>query len=760
MNQARDAHHAGTRASIRSQLEQQARLSHPALARRLAEYKRRRRPRPRDARWKDRILLTLCAILVTLFVIRTEVSLAAEAAGDKWGLQLDDGQTQSVQLALDTAIRVDVTGLIARVAVTQTFTNPGAGWAEGIYRFPLPQGAAVDRLHVQIGERVLEGEIREKKTARRIYQKARDNGRTASLVEQQRRNQFETRLANIGPGETVRITIGYLQNVGYHDAAFHLRVPLTFTPRWGADEATTHFTSKPSSAWVENAAPRPALRPAADAGSHRLQVHANLLTATEYASIQSRYDDVDIRHDDSGYHIELLDNGTLADHDFELSWAPVLRAAPSASLTTYNDGHDVYAQLMLVPPIGGAIDAQPREVILVIDTSGSMAGTSMTQARAALAAALDSLGPDDYFNLLEFNSVTRGLFTRPQPATHSNLDAARDYIDELKANGGTNMAPALRAALAAPELPGLMRQVVFITDGAVSNEAALLKQVAAQLGGARLFTVAIGAAPNSWFMRKAAEIGRGSHIHIGKLAEVQDRISALWERIRLPALTDICIDWGEDAEYYPEVIPDLYAGEPLWLIARLGGEPTTVGLCGKLNSMPWDLDVNGLEINTQAGGPLAAGGGDNLAVLWARKKIESLEDGLMFGADAELTELQITSLALDFGLLTRHTSLVAVDKTPRRPEAEKLAQTGVPSLLPAGSTAQVAAYPQTATGWLSQLLLSLLVLLLSGALLWFSGTRLPMASHPATSLNGTLPGPQRAPAGFAPSSARPVHHAG
>jgi len=759
MNQAREANDTGSHTSIRGQLERQAQRNYPALAKRLDEYRLRRRPRPRHVRWQDRILLTLCAILVTLFVIRTEVSLAAESGGD-WGLQLDDGKTGSVQLALATDVRADVTGLIARVTVTQRFTNPGDSWAEGVYRFPLPQGAAVDRMHVKIGKRVLEGEIQEKKTARRIYQRARDSGRSASLVEQQRRNQFETRLANIGPGETIEITIGYLENVSYSDAAYHLRIPMTFTPRWGADQPITHFTAQPSSAWVEEAPPRPALRTAADAGSHTLKVHANLLTSSDYASIESRYHDVDIRHDDGGYHIELLDPSALADRDFELRWTPVLETAPSASLTTFSDGHDVYAQLMLAPPVAGAIAAQPREVILVIDTSGSMAGTSLTQARAALETALDSLGSDDYFNILQFNSVTRDLFARPVPASHANLDTARDYLDGLRANGGTNMAPALKAALAAPETVGLMRQVVFITDGGVSNEAALLQQVAGQLGSSRLFTVAIGSAPNSWFMRKAAEIGRGSHVHIGKLSEVEAQISALWSRIRLPALTDICVDWGEDAEYYPEVIPDLYAGQPLWLVARLAGEPTTIGLCGRLNGHPWDLDVNALDINTQAGGPLAAGGGENLAILWARKKIESLEDGLMFGADPELTELQVTSLALDFGLLTKHTSLVAVDRTPRRFETEKIARTDVPSLLPAGSATRLAGYPQTATGWLSQLLLSLLVLLISSAMLWFSGTRLPMASHPAKSLNGTLPGPQRAPAGFAPSSARPVHHVG
>ena len=265
-----------------------------------------------------------------------------------------------------------------------------------------------------------------------------------------------------------------------------------------------------------------------------------------------------------------------------------------------------------------------------------------------------------------------------------------------------------------------MRQVVFITDGAVGNETELLKMVAEDLGNSRMFTIAIGSAPNSWFMRKAAEIGRGSYIHIGKPDEVEEQMTALWGRIQLPALTDICIDWGDTAEYYPEIIPDLYAGEPLWLLARLPSEPTIISLCGNLNGLDWNLNINGW--GAAAGGP----GGDNLAKLWARQKIEALEDSLMFGADPEITELEITGLALDYGLLTRHTSMVAVDKTPRRKEGEMLSQSEVPGLIPAGSSAQVAGFPSTATGWITQLLLSLFVLLVATSMLLFSGTRLPM----------------------------------
>jgi Ca-activated chloride channel family protein len=709
--------------SIRDELERRVWIKHPKLARRLAN---RREGEQRHSnccnnstrrimRWQDRILLTVGTILLVLFVIRAETATAAE---QNWGLELTIDAGVYTELAIDTGIQLDITGLVARVEITQQFTNRSSQWAEGIYRFPLPQGAAVDQMRIKVGERLLEGEIQEKETARRTYQKAREAGQTATIVEQQRRNQFETRLANIGPGETIEITIGFLQTVSYSDFSFHLRLPMTFTPRWepgllaGNIQASTLNT--------------PALLPATSTTAHGLKFNANLVSAVEFAAIESRYHDVDIRQVENGYSIELLNPHQVTDRDFELSWTPTLGSHPSASLTTFNDGESVYAQLMLAPPMADAINPQPREVIFIIDTSGSMEGASLVQAKAALLHALGSLSADDYFNLLEFNSITDLLYDQSVPVTQSSLYTATNFINGLKANGGTDMAPALKTALELPEVPRLMRQVVFITDGAVGNETELLQKVAQDLGDSRMFTVAIGHAPNSWFMRKTAEIGRGSYVHIGKADEVNERMSALWNRIQLPALTNICIDWGESAEFYPEIVPDLYAGEPLWLLARLPSEPTLIELCGELNGLDWRLNVNGWDAAA------AVDNGDSLAKLWARKKIEALEDSLMFGADRELTQLEITATALEYGLLTRQTSLVAVDKTPRRKSDVSLTRSNIPGLLPAGSPAELAGYPSTATGWLSQLLLSLLVLLLATAMLVFSGSRLPM-TKPVTS---------------------------
>ncbi|MEE4173623.1 MAG: marine proteobacterial sortase target protein [Xanthomonadales bacterium] len=709
-------------ARIRETLERQSRRSHPELHaahphRRVCppDLRRRLAPPRRGMRWQDRVLLGLAVILMTLLLLRVETAQgdAATAGGQPgaqpaepqaWGLTLLAGHQAMTSLALETSVHAEVNGLLARVHVLQSFRNDSNDWVEGVYRFPLPDGAAVDRLIIQVGDRTLEGEIQERESAERVYQQAREAGQAASLVSQERANQFSTRMANIGPGDTVHVLIGFLARVDYRDGAFRLNLPMTFTPRWGAE-------AQPGTGLP---APRPQLAsftamPAND--SHRLNLRVDLAAGIPLASLESLHHDVDIQAGEAGYTVTLLNPDEIADRAFELRWMPEFGAQPQSSLVTFDDGQDVYAQLMLLPPRDAALDPAPREVIFVIDTSGSMAGASLDQARAALQVGLDALGPDDRFNLVQFNSITESLFADPVPVTPETLREARQWVKRLEADGGTDMAPALKRALATRPLAtpaalttaagraDLLRQVVFITDGAVGNERELLLEVADRLGDSRLFTVSIGSAPNGGFMRRAAELGRGHHTHIGRPEDVSRTMTDLWTHIRLPAISDLCIDWGGPAEYYPEVLPDLYAGQPLWVMARLQHRPDLVRLCGTLNDEAWTYDA----------WPRLQDGSDMLATLWAREKVESLQAGMMFGADSDQARQDIVQVALAHDLLTPWTSLVAVDRTPARPAGEGLARANLPSLLPAGSAVS-AGFPATATGWKTQLLLSVLVL--------------------------------------------------
>lgn len=696
--------------SIREKLEVDAWRRYPVFCGRIARQKNLSTSKRRQLRWQDRTLLMIGIVLASLVLLRIET---ANADDGNWGLELNSGGTIHTQLALNTDVLVEVSGLIGRAEVTQVFSNNGDQWAEGIYRFPLPDDAAVDRLRVEVGDRVIEGEIKEKGTARRVYQQALHDGVTASIVEQQKVNQFETRLANIGPGEEIRVTIGFLVNVSFQEGSFSLRLPMTFTPRGGFDLPTE------SADFI----PIPMLTTPAGYKSHWLNLEFLIRTGIGFAAIESLYHDVDIQPTENGYRISLIGDTVLSDRDFELAWFPDLQSVPSSSLMAWDGGDAIYAQLMMVPPAPESIYRQAREVVFIIDTSGSMEGESLHQAKLALVAGLEELSTSDSFNLLQFNSETELLFEASMPATHQNRIFARHYIDSLAASGGTVMAPALHAAFKLAPHNGLMRQVIFVTDGSGGNEKRILAGIADELGESRLFTVGIGSAPNSWFMRKAAEIGRGSHTHIGKLDEVEDRMSRLWAHIRLPALSNICVDWGADAEFYPEIIPDLYAGEPLWVVARLPLLPGEITICGLLNGQHWETSSK----------PVLSQGTDTLATLWARKKIESLEDSLVFGGDTRQINDEITRVALDYGLLTAKTSLVAVDQGPARLQNESLATGNIPSLLPAGSS-QGVGFAQTATGWKTQVFLSLLTLLISGWMYWSTGVRSPLTQDQHTPL--------------------------
>jgi len=703
------------RPSISTALEQDAWHRYPELSSRLQKRKlllrererRERRQRWRLAatrvyRWRNRGLVALCLLLTTLFLVRTGTAEAQGAGEGNWGLEfLSDGQQQH-SVALNTLIDADINGLVARIEVEQRFRNTGRSWSEAIYRFPLPPGAAVDRLQVRVGDRMIEGEIQERDVARRIYQQALQTGTVAALVEQQRPNQFETRLANIEPDEEITVSISFLQRVDFRQGEFGLQIPLTFTPRWdpaaGGDQVAAsseqHFRSH---------------TPLDD---HKLELRLKLRSAMHLAHVSSRFHDMDIHPGLGGYDLSLVNPDTRTNRVFELNWAPVLGSAPQAALSTWDSGDAVYGLLMLAPPLAEATLPQEREVVFIIDTSGSMQGEALTQAKAALYKGLASLQLDDRFNVVEFNSESYLLFPTSVAPNGSYLEEALNFIASLEADGGTHMAPALRDAMMLPTQPSLLRQIVFVTDGSAGNEEELLQQIAAELGDSRLFTVSIGSAPNSGFMRKAAEIGRGSHTHIGQLADVGLRMNELWQRIQSPALQNIEVDWGMTAEYYPEIIPDLYAGEPLWLVARLPAQPRNVLLRGDLNGADWQQETN----------PYPGAGSEDLATLWARGRVEALQDSRLFlDVDADTLRESIVDVALEFGLLTPYTSLVAVDRTPVRPAAANLAQENIGNLLPAGSTMQIQGFSNTASGWQLQLLGALLLMSLTSSMLWFAG---------------------------------------
>jgi Ca-activated chloride channel family protein len=409
-----------------------------------------------------------------------------------------------------------------------------------------------------------------------------------------------------------------------------------------------------------------------------------------------------------------LDNGAVpADRDFVLEWEIEPSAAPRAALFTQVMGEDKYVLLMMMPPEGGPGDVGrlPRETLFIIDTSGSMGGASIRQARKALQVALERLRPEDAFNIIEFNNQAHRLFPNSVAAEAGHLETAKRYVGALRANGGTEMMSALRLALEVSELGERVRQVVFITDGSVGNERRLFDYIREHLGASRLFTVGIGSAPNSHFMRKAAQFGRGTFTYIGNLGEVEEEMTRLFRKLESPVLRNIRLDWAcPNVDAWPERVPDLYQGEPVLVAARLtafGDDLGSVTLSGSRADVPWQRDLN------------LKGGAPRIGVdkLWARKKIASLVDRLGDGAAEDDVRPAIIELGLRHHLVSKYTSLVAVDVTPTAPVGEFPETKPLPVNLPAGWSAEhlFASMPQGAT----PAPLYLIVGLVTSAAAWF-----------------------------------------
>ncbi|MGJ8670922.1 MAG: marine proteobacterial sortase target protein [Oceanococcus sp.] len=616
---------------------------------------------------------------------------------------------------LQTDVSINISGPIARTVLTQHFRNPGDSWTEATYVFPLPETAAVDHMRMRIGERVIEGEIQEKQQAKKIYEQGKREGKRSALIEQVRSNMFTAKVANIPPHGEVKIELEYQQELHWRDGEFSLRFPMAITPRYkpAANTATTslpetpqellHTQSDSVAGWslLPSELPHQAELDPSQQGLHNpTSIQVKLQAGFETGPVLSPYHAIHTQDHTDYSEIQLAAGQVASDRDFVLRWSPRDKSAVHAAYFVENgdDGH--YGLLLLMPP-QQAMQGQhsrSREVIFVIDTSGSMGGESIRAARAGLLAGLDRLSPGDSFNLIEFDSSASALFNQAVPVNADNLHEARRWTKRLNANGGTEMSKALQLAL--PRGPQgeteRLRQIVFITDGAVGNEAELMSLIHARLGDARLFTVGIGSAPNAHFMTEAAHFGRGSFSYIANIADVESSMRKLFAQLNHPALTDIELKLPVATDALPAPIPDLYVGEPISVVMKLADKAEQAQLFAQLGLRPWQHDLNLQSSVSQSG----------LATLWARRKITDWTRQERRGLAHETARQEILKLALQHHLVSRYTSLVAVDKTPIRDAQDPLQKHALKSNLPMGMSVPLA---QGAT--------PSLLLLLSGGLL-------------------------------------------
>lgn len=698
------------------------------------------------------------ALLVFLFSLyATQNAQAEDSLAELTGhMSLVDasGNTQPA-LHLATQMDMDISGLIAKVTVLQSFTNPGDDWKEGIYVFPLDEKAAVNGMEMMVGERRIEGRIQEKAVAQKLYQQAKAEGKKASLVSQQRPNMFRQKVANIPPGETISVRLIYTQRVDYLNGEFSVRVPLTLTQRYLPRAPVTVGSAYAGSADPRGASDEEAwaladvgtryllsasgfATPAVSDGhlinppfintpemsvntqagpvlSHRATVRINLAPGFSLADVQSLYHDVDINKSRNGlYQISLLEGDTTMDRDFVLEWRPTASSTPQAAVFKEQVEGDDYLLLMLLPPQGHTANelvgqgALSRDLIFVVDTSGSMQGTSIAQAKQSVQFALQRLQPADRFNLIEFDSSFSRFSSRLVDASPANIHRAVRWVESLRANNGTEMFPALeeafdqlansRSALFSSEPASGLQQIVFITDGAVGNEQALHSLIHRRLGNARLFTVGIGSAPNTHFMSKAAQFGRGANVYIGDSTQVNQKMNTLFGKLESTLVSNITVQWPQQAEVYPQRIPDLYAGEPLLLAAKTQGAMGEVRIKGQTASAAWVRQLTIPSDNPHSG----------VAQVWAKAKVDALEDTKTEGADPEHVRQQVLDVALTHQLITAYTSFVAIEQVASRPIEAPVTNEAIVNMRPAGQTV---AYPKTATSGTFTFILGIVLLL-------------------------------------------------
>lgn len=630
--------------------------------------------------------------------------LASPGAGKIFFEQANGRRSEA--LHLESNARFNISGFIAHVKLTQQFRNQSDDWHEAIYVLPMHETAAVNQMEIRVGERVIKGVIKEKAEARKTYNAAKAQGKKAALVEQLRPNLFQQTVANIAPGETITVKVSYVQTVDYDNGVFGFRFPMTLTPRF---LPTGTFTGPQGSATPLLLDGPQQLSPSTKGGvlpaagvpdahlitprmtrvdgelTNPIGLKIELDPGQELQEIGSPYHNISVKKEDGQYRIELVEGRVSMDRDFVLNWRPVVGDEPSASVFRQTlDGEDYLLLMMLPPAISSGAQPIARDMVFVIDTSGSMQGTSIEQAKASLARALDRLKPQDRFNIIEFNSRWSRLFDDLQYPDAYYLKSAKDWVSRLGAGGGTNMQPALEVALSAGGEKQQLKHIVFITDGAVGNERGLFKLITEQLGDTRLFPVGIGSAPNSLFMRQAAEYGRGTYTHIGSLREVGEKMDQLYTRIESPVAADIRIDWPQAVESYPAHIPAIYQGEPLLVAAKGSCLSGNVVVHGKTATAPWSRE---LSLDSRVSKP-------GVGTIWARRKIGSLEDDLIKGRDSSVVKDEMIEVAVAHKLVTRYTSLVAVEEIVSRLEQDTLKTADIPNALPHGQTAM---YPRTAT---------------------------------------------------------------
>lgn len=619
-------------------------------------------------KWIGLTALSLTIVFLISTIARHDTVSAAidnKASETQGALQAfdQDGKPAGECPLKHTEVKAQVSGFLSRVTVTQDFENKFSDKIEAVYTFPLPQAAAVDDLTMLIGERVIKGKIMRRQEAQAAYAAAKQVGRIASLLDQERPNIFTQQVANIMPGQSIRIVISYVETLKYENGSYEWSFPMVVVPRY--IPATAEPLQETTNASDQEDDASRISPPSATGGvraGHDISLEIDLDAGVPIVAVNSETHETEVRQlNEKRAVVRLKDHATIPNKDFILTYRVAGDTINDAVLTHRSERGGFFTLILQPPQRVTAEDVMPKELVFVLDTSGSMEGFPLEKAKETIDLALKNLYPHDTFNVITFAGETSILFSEPVLATPENLRKARKFISSRKSDGGTEMMKAIKAALQPSDSQAHVRITCFLTDGAVGNDQEILAEIQ-KYKNARVFAMGFSTSPNRFLLDKMAEYGRGEVDYISEAGDTSAVAQRFNERIRNPLLTDIAIEWSSlpVSDVYPKRIPDLFGVKPLIFSGRYAnGAKGNIRITGRLAGQDFAREIP-VEL------PDTETDHDVLATLWGRRRIDDLmREELESSADETVRvkkQEEIAEMGLNFKLMTRYTSFVAIDE--------------------------------------------------------------------------------------------------
>jgi Ca-activated chloride channel homolog len=592
-----------------------------------------------------------------------------------------EGQTPGVEaLPLErTDVDVKVAGVIADVVIHQVYRNDGAAPINARYVFPASTRAAVYGMKMTIGARVIEARIKERDAARKEYEQAKHEGKSASLLEEDRPNVFTMNVANILPQDRIAVDLRYTELLLPTDGVYELVVPTVVGPRYSSGAAPggfDHFFTKVPFLHQGLASPFP------------VDVKVNLAAGMTIQSVESPSHPITTRWaaDHASAAVALTAAASAGNRDFVLRYR--LSGKDLASgLLLYPGDKENFFLMMVQPPQRPALEQiPPREYVFIVDVSGSMHGFPLDVTKRLMRDLLGRMRPTDHFNLLLFSGDSRLYAPASVPATATQIDAAIAYFDAQEAGGGTELLPAMEQAMAMPPISdAASRSFVVVTDGYIAEEPQLFDYIRAHLGAANVFSFGIGSSVNRHLVDGVAKAGQGAPFVVLS-ADEADRVAMQFrDYVEAPVLTHVAVSYRgfEAYDVEPLALPDVFAQRPVIVFGKWRGDAAAAKGTAKGTIELTGVSGRGRFVNTFDVSRFAPSAGNAaLRYLWARARIAELSD---FSAENEHHD-DIVKLGLDYNLLTRFTSFIAVDQVVR--SDGKAADVTQPLPLPQGVSDQ------------------------------------------------------------------------